>query len=208
MGKGNLFDTVTMSESKKQQNYREGLAYDGPSSWMLRLASHWPRSMLCSKDLFWTIPATKPPAKASLCVGKQKSQQRSLCVSEYQVRMNIPSTVCIVDFLLRDLVNWVFLRFYGTAGSRDCGDSRQSSLCDNDDTRTLGILLLEGSELLGNLSDVGDTPAMVLGEGKSFGLVANKVVNVRNHAIELVLEELRDEGSREGEDERLYRITY
>lgn len=47
------------------QNER-GLAYEGPSSWMLRLASHWPMSMLSSRDLPCTIPAEKPPANASL----------------------------------------------------------------------------------------------------------------------------------------------
>lgn len=41
-------------------------AYEGPSSWMVRLASHLPMSMLSSRDLPWTIPAVKPPAKASL----------------------------------------------------------------------------------------------------------------------------------------------
>jgi hypothetical protein len=33
---------------------------------MLRLASHWPISMLVSSGLPCTMPATKPPAKASL----------------------------------------------------------------------------------------------------------------------------------------------
>lgn len=43
-----------------------GITYCGPSSLMLRLASQCPISTHSSRDLPSTIPATKPPAKASL----------------------------------------------------------------------------------------------------------------------------------------------
>jgi hypothetical protein len=49
-----------------RKNYINGSTYDGPSSWMLRLASHWPISMLRSRDFSWTTPAQNPPANASL----------------------------------------------------------------------------------------------------------------------------------------------
>lgn len=52
---------------------QEQETYEGPSSWMLRLASHWPMSMLSARDLPCTIPAQKPPAKASL--GTQSAQK-------------------------------------------------------------------------------------------------------------------------------------
>lgn len=45
---------------------KECMTYEGPNSRILRLASHWPMSMACSSDLPSTMPATKPPAKASL----------------------------------------------------------------------------------------------------------------------------------------------
>jgi hypothetical protein len=44
---------------------------------------------------------------------------------------------------------------------------------------------------------------VALGVGEGFGFVANEVVNVGDDAIELVFEELRDEGGGEGEDEGL-----
>ena len=43
--------------------------YLGPSSRMLSFASQWPISTLASSDWSCSIPATKPPAKASLYFG-------------------------------------------------------------------------------------------------------------------------------------------
>lgn len=59
----------------------------------------------------------------------------------------------------------------------------------------MGVLLWQGSELLGNLNNVCDPPTVRLGVGESFRFVADEVVSVRNNAVELVLEELRDKRS-------------
>lgn len=42
------------------------ITYEGPNSLILKLASHCPRSIDSSSDLPSTMPARKPPAKASL----------------------------------------------------------------------------------------------------------------------------------------------
>jgi hypothetical protein len=68
----------------------------------------------------------------------------------------------------------------------------------------LGVLLGHGGELLGDLSNVGQTPAVVLRVGQSLGFVADQVVDVGDDFVELVLEELGDERGGEGEDEGLY----
>lgn len=90
-----------------------------------------------------------------------------------------------------------------TACGRDSSHGWEGTLCNDHDTGALGVLLLEGGELLGDFGDVGQSPAVALGEGEGFGFVADEVVDVGDDAIELVLEELGDEGGGEGEDEGL-----
>lgn len=116
---------------------------------------------------------------------------------------SITGTVGVVDFLLGDFVNGILLGL-NTACGRDSSDGGEGTLCDDHDTWALGVLLLEGGELLGDFCDVGQTPAVALGVGEGFGFVANEVVDVGNDAVELVFEELGDEWGGEGEDERLF----
>lgn len=117
---------------------------------------------------------------------------------------SVTGTGGIVDLLLGDFVNGVF-RGLNAAGSRDSSHSGEGSLSNDHDTGPLGVLLLEGGELLGDFGDVSQTPAVALGVGESFGFVADEVVDVGDDAVELVFEELRDEGGGEGEDEGLYK---
>lgn len=115
---------------------------------------------------------------------------------------SIAGTVGIVDLLLGDFVNGVLLSL-NTACGRDSSDGGKGTLGNDHDTGALGVLLLEGGELLSNFGDVGQTPAVALGVGEGLSFVADEVVDVGNDAVELVFEELRDEGGGEGEDEGL-----
>ena len=51
---------------QKNRQIKNENTYEGPSSLILRLASQWPISMDSASDLPSTMPATNPPAKASL----------------------------------------------------------------------------------------------------------------------------------------------
>lgn len=117
---------------------------------------------------------------------------------------SVTSTVSIIDLLLGDFVNGVFLGL-NAAGSRDSSHGGEDSLGNDHDTGALGILLLECGELLGNFGDVGQTPAVALGVGERFGFVSDEVVDIGDDAVELVFEELRNERGGEGEDEGLHR---
>lgn len=77
------------------------------------------------------------------------------------------------------------------------------TLGDDHSAGTLGVLLGENSKLLSDLNDVLGTPLVAGRVGASLGLVAAGVVSVRQDAIELVLEELGDEGGREVKHEDL-----
>ena len=114
----------------------------------------------------------------------------------------ITGTVGIMDLLLGDFVNGVLLDL-NTACGRDSSHGGESSLCNDHDTGALSVLLLKGSELLGDFGDVSQTPAVALRVSEGFGFVANKIVDVGDDAVELVFEELGDEGCREVEDENL-----
>lgn len=114
----------------------------------------------------------------------------------------VTGTGGVVNLLLGDFVNGVFLGL-NTACGRDSSHGGEGTLCNDHDTGALGVLLLEGGEFLGDFGDVGQSPAVALGEGESFGFVADEVVDVGDNAVELVLEELGDEGGGEGEDEGL-----
>ena len=63
--------------------------------------------------------------------------------------------------------------------------------------RFLGESLSDGGEVLGVRETVRAGP------GLGFGLVANKIINVRENFLELIAEELSDEWSGEVEDEDL-----
>ena len=78
-----------------------------------------------------------------------------------------------------------------------------------DDSNTLALLVLLGKvgEVLGDGGDVGGLEVVGLGVGGSLGLVADDVVPVGSGLIELLLEELGNEGSVQGESERLLVVS-
>lgn len=104
-------------------------------------------------------------------------------------------------------MNRELLHLHRAVSLGNSSNSRQSSLRDDGDTGTLGVLLGQGGQLLGDFGDIGDAPAVAFGVGESFGFVSDQVVNVWNHAVELVLEELGDEWGGEGEDKGLWRLS-
>lgn len=90
-----------------------------------------------------------------------------------------------------------------TVAGGDSNDGRLKTLGDDHSTGTLGVLLGQHSQLLGNLDDVVGAPLVASRVGTSLSLVAAGVVGVRKNAVQLVLEELGDEGGREVQHEDL-----
>lgn len=90
-----------------------------------------------------------------------------------------------------------------TGSGADGDNGGESALGDNGNTGTLGVLLGELSELLGDLGDILGAPLVALGVGNSLSLVTEGVVGVGQDAIQLVLEELGNERSRDREHEGL-----
>ena len=83
-------------------------------------------------------------------------------------------------------------------------DGRVGALGDDGDALALPVDLGQVGEALGNLPDVLClVPAVGLGVGGGLGLVADDDVPVGRARVERLLEELADEGGREGEDELL-----
>lgn len=117
-----------------------------------------------------------------------------------------PSTVGVVNGFLGDLADLELLHLDGTGSRADGDNGRESALGDNGNTGTLGVLLGELSELLSDLGDILGAPLVALGVGNSLSLVTEGVVGVGQDAIQLVLEELGNERSRDGEHEGLMRI--
>ena len=78
-----------------------------------------------------------------------------------------------------------------------------STLGDDGNTLALLVLLGKVGEVLGDGGNVGGLQVVGLGVGGSLGLVTDDVVPVRSGLVELLLEELGNEGSVQGEGERL-----
>lgn len=121
------------------------------------------------------------------------------CLDQY----HSPSTVGVVDGVLGDLADLELLHLDGTGSGADGDNGGESALGDNGNTGTLGVLLGELSELLGDLGDILGAPLVALGVGNSLSLVTEGVVGVGQDAIQLVLEELSNERSRDREHEGL-----
>lgn len=121
------------------------------------------------------------------------------CLDQY----HSPSTVGVVDGVLGDLADLELLHLDGTGSGADGDNGGESALGDNGNTGTLGVLLGELSELLGDLGDILGAPLVALGVGNSLSLVTEGVVGVGQDAIQLVLEELGNERSRDREHEGL-----
>jgi hypothetical protein len=85
----------------------------------------------------------------------------------------------------------------------DGNDGGLGALGDDDSTLALGVLLGQVGHVLGDGGDVLGLEVVGLSEGASLGLVADDVVPVGGGLVELVLEELADEGSGEREHEDL-----
>jgi len=116
---------------------------------------------------------------------------------------NSPGTVSVVDGILGNLVNVELLDLNLAVGGSDADNSGLSTLGDNGNTGALGVLLGEQSKLLSDLNNVLGAPLVAGSVGTSLGLVTECVIGVGQNGIQLLLEELGDEGSGEREHEDL-----
>ncbi len=85
----------------------------------------------------------------------------------------------------------------------DSNDGGLGALGHDGNALSLGVLLGEVRERNGDFLDVCGAETVRLGVGGSLGFVANNVVPVGRAGIQGLLEELRDERSRERQDEGL-----
>lgn len=112
----------------------------------------------------------------------------------------IASAIGVVDLLGVDLVHRegadVVLALHGDDGGL-------GALRNDGGALALLVLLGQVSEVLGDGRDVLCLQVVGLGEGFGLGLVADDVVPVRRGLVQRILEELADEGSVEGQRERL-----
>lgn len=104
------------------------------------------------------------------------------------------------------LVNGVDREALDVVLALDGNNSRFGALGDDGDTLALLVLLGEVGEVLSDGGDVGGLEVVRLGVGGGLGLVADDVVPVGSGLVELVLEELGDEGCVQGESERLGKV--
>lgn len=125
---------------------------------------------------------------------------------------NVPSTVGIANVLARHLPDGKGLDLHGDlfglgsgalARIRDGHDGGIGALRDDDGARSLGVLLRQAGEVLGDGGDVVGVEGVGGGVGAGFGLVADEVVAVGQGGVERGGEELGDEGGGEGEGEDL-----
>lgn len=86
-----------------------------------------------------------------------------------------------------------------------CSDSDRGvgALCEYNGPRPLRVLLGAVGNSLGDRLDVLGVNVVRLSKGSGLGLVTNEDVNVGKDLVKRVLEELRDERSRQVEDEGL-----
>ena len=89
----------------------------------------------------------------------------------------------------------------------DGDDGRLGALSDDGNTLALLVLLGKVGEVLSDGGDVGGLEVVGLGVGGGLGLVADNVVPVRGGLVELVLEELANERSVQGETEGLIVVS-
>lgn len=119
------------------------------------------------------------------------------------ITVYLPSTVGVVNALLGDLVDAEFLDLNLAVGLGSSSDGGKGSLRHNGGSRAVGVLLGQLGQLLGNLDDIVSAPRVALGVGTSLRLVTESVIRVGQNGVELVLEELRDEGGRKRQHENL-----
>lgn len=80
-------------------------------------------------------------------------------------------------------------------------NSRVCALGDNDRPLPLAVLLGQIGHMARNLGDILCAERMCVGISPGLGLVADDEIPIGCRLIELVLEELRDEGRAEAQDE-------
>lgn len=100
-------------------------------------------------------------------------------------------------------MNSELLDLDGAVGRGNTDNGGQSTLGDDGNARALGVLLGQKGELLGDLDNVLSAPLVAGGVGTSLSLVTEGVVSVGENAVQLLLEELGNEGGGEGEHEDL-----
>lgn len=88
-------------------------------------------------------------------------------------------------------------------GDSDCG---VGALCEDNSPRPLGVLLGAVGDSLGDILDVLGIEVVRLSEGSGLSLITDEDVDVRKDLVERVLEELRDKGSGQIEDEELSHV--
>jgi len=144
-----------------------------------------------SRSLPWTIPATKPPAKASL-----SSYQNLKFILTWIG--SLPSAIGVVDLFLADGVH----RVLSHIGAND-SNGGVSALSKDDGALLFAILLGQPGNLLGNLLDVLGRDAVGFGVRSGLSLVTEEDVNIRQDRVQGILEELRDERSGQVENKSL-----
>lgn len=112
----------------------------------------------------------------------------------------VAGAVGVDDLGLVDGVHGVLLDGVLTLGGDDGG---LGAVGDDGDALALGVLLGQVGHQLGDLLEVLGLVAVDLGPGGGLGLVADHVVPVGGAGVDGVLEELRDEGRGQGDDEDL-----
>lgn len=117
--------------------------------------------------------------------------------------MCLPSAIGVVDALLSNGMDRYLEDIDISVFLRDSGNRGISSLSENHGASPLRVLLGQLSNGLGNLLDILGVDIVGFRVGGSFGLVSNQNIDVGKNLVEWVLEELRDEGSGEVEDEGL-----
>ena len=119
-------------------------------------------------------------------------------------KVHLPSTVSVSDAVLGDFLDGPLLDLNFAAGLHRSRDSGQGTLSDNGSPWAVVVLLGQLSQLLGDLNDVLSAPAVALGVRTGLSFVAEGVVGVGQDFVKLVLEELRNERSRERKHEDLF----
>lgn len=155
--------------------------------------------MLSSSVLPATIPATSPPANASLL---------SVSITISKDMTSLPCTSGIVDFAWIDWVNWIFLDFYFTILLSYSNNCWIGSLGDNGNSLSLGVFLWKFCKSCSNLRYRCRCQSLRFTPGGCFGLVTDDIVPIRGGLRKRVLEELGDEGCRNGQYEDLCYVRY
>ena len=134
-------------------------------------------------------------ALKSLALGDTGEEASGKCVT---------GTSGVANVVLVDLVDGESL---DVVLALDGDDGRLGALSDDGNTLALLVLLGKVGEVLGDGGDVGGLEVVGLGVGGGLGLVTDDVVPVRRGLVKLVLEELGNEGSVEGESEGLMTVS-